>query len=69
MRKVFVSACSNVSYPISERDIKEKGNEKIIESLDVDGDTQGEKGNFNSISYLCISTLTTDPSDLKIFIE
>ncbi|EIE83220.1 hypothetical protein RO3G_07925 [Rhizopus delemar RA 99-880] len=42
VEKVFVSVCSNVSYPISERDIKEKENEKTIESLDADGDTQAK---------------------------
>lgn len=39
VEKAFISVCSNVSYLISERDIKENENEKIFERLDVDGDT------------------------------
>ncbi|KAG1147359.1 hypothetical protein G6F37_002019 [Rhizopus arrhizus] len=55
--KLFVSVCSNANHPISERDVKV--DKKIIEKLDVDGNTQ----------VLDYAGLTTDPNDLKNFLE
>lgn len=97
--KLFVSVCSNANHPISERDVKV--DKKIIEKLDVDGNTQGKSTNVNSIFYFSIliigvplllffflemlqyistnkkiclvvldyAGLTTDPNDLKKFLE
>jgi hypothetical protein len=53
--KLFVSVCSNANHPISERDVKV--DKKIIEKLDVDGNTQGKNTNVNSIFYFSISII------------
>ncbi|KAG2229570.1 hypothetical protein INT48_008939, partial [Thamnidium elegans] len=55
--KLFVSFFSNANHPISERD--SNVDEKIDEKLYADGNTQ----------VLDYAGLTTDPNDLKKFLE
>ncbi|CAO3664519.1 unnamed protein product [Rhizopus stolonifer] len=70
--KLFVSVCSNANHPISERDVKV--NKKIIEKLDVDGNTQEMLQYISTNQKICLvvldyAGLTTDPNDLKKFLE
>ncbi|EIE88215.1 hypothetical protein RO3G_12926 [Rhizopus delemar RA 99-880] len=70
--KLFVSVCSNANHPISERDVKV--DKKIIEKLDVDGNTQEMLQYISTNKKICLvvldyAGLTTDPNDLKKFLE
>ncbi|ORE15391.1 hypothetical protein BCV71DRAFT_185438, partial [Rhizopus microsporus] len=75
LNKVFVSVRSNANDPFSEK--RHRGNEELLESLDVNGNTQCKDVNQCYISLqtnmcpvvLDYACLTTDQSDLKIFLE